>query len=209
MFNERSDTVLFAILLACLMIVVVANLIGCEVVQPLLDEAITDSSTEEAASSSQEGKVIVDPVEYYRIIPGVGLEYKTADMDRPGYIRVKESVAAVLADHEVDPEFITSSPSGLQVDVVDERWGRINFYQYDDDTIQIIAVYDPRWMLDTGVNVGDTRADTILAYGEPHPSSVFWQADYKQKGFAFWFNPFLDAPVYDEPVRQIKVYTPR
>ena len=129
-----------------LLFVVFGFVMGCEVVQPLIDNA-----------------GVVEPVkeveEYFLIKPGIGLEFQTVETNEPVYINFTDTVNDIVAAlPESSFEFERNTTYYIR-----EDFGRIGYFKIPEGVSFSVAEKD--WRLDNGIKIGSTRKEVHDQYG--------------------------------------------
>ena len=130
--------------------------------QPLIDNA----------GAVEPAKPVEEVEEYLLVIPGIGLEFQTAETNEPIYIYFNDLVDTI---RETYADSITYDYSDGHTMMVIER-----------DDIGIISVFDRAesksfavilkpWKLSNGLGIGSTREELVEHYGE---AGTFVEHDY-------------------------------
>ncbi len=102
---------------------------------------------------------------YFRIIPGVGLEYKTASMAKPVKISLGDSIADLKLKYStIEPKTVGWSDDAIVFFSLDFNY--IITYQADNK-VDTIVVQTPPWKLSNGISVGSLQTELKNHYGEP------------------------------------------
>ena len=184
-----------------LLFVVFGFVIGCEVVQPLIDNAGVGEPVEE----------VKEVEEYFLVKPGIGLEYRTIDMNESVQINLNDDFDDVISNYPEDNLEISFRHTYINNDIVD----RIHFLVHNGRKIKRINVYNPKWTVDGETIIGKMRTEVNETYGAriQRPNEQDWTSKivghsyvYENLGFVIGFNAYDNEPT--DRVTVIGVFIP-
>ena len=138
-----------------LLFVMFGFIMGCEVVQPLIDNA----------GAVEPAEPIKEVEEYFLVKPGIGLEYRTIDMNEPIKINLTDSTDQIEEMYGSSDRDYKSDSGGVILIIEREDIGTLyvsNLFDYN-----YFSVSKQEWKVPSGLGIGNTRKEIEDHYGLP------------------------------------------